>query len=256
MISPHRAECSRAATPYTDSFYSAREGGSLQSARVVVPLVAGLVQPRSVVDIGCGLGTWLKAFVEHGITDCLGLDGDYVDRSKLLIPAEKYRAADLAKPLELGRTFDLAVCLEVAEHLPPRHAIQLIRSLTALAPCVLFSAAAPGQGGTQHVNEQWPSYWRKMFSSVGYSRLDPIRPQIWRNRSVDWWYRQNIYLYCKSSYIDATAALREEAEMAEACPFELVHEDVFGPLTTFRGLTRNWISAARRVLGRPYGRGT
>src|SRR5436190_19968909 len=102
-------------TAYDATFYAEQADGSLRSARAVVPLVMELVRPASVLDVGCGLGTWLAAFAEAGVADFLGMDGDYVDRAKLKIPAERFRAADLTNPPSPGRTFDLAVCLEVAE---------------------------------------------------------------------------------------------------------------------------------------------
>src|SRR5262249_5217435 len=150
-------------TPYDAAFYEAQADGSLRSARVVVPLVTRLVEPRSVVDVGCGVGTWLRAFVENGVEDVLGVDGAYVDRNRLCIDPARFQAMDLARPQPLGRTFDLAVCLEVGEHLPTRAAPGLVAMLTA-APVVLFSAAIPGQGGTNHVNEQWPNFWQRLFS--------------------------------------------------------------------------------------------
>src|SRR5204862_3532668 len=144
---------------------------SLRSARAVVPLVMELVRPASVLDVGCGLGTWLAAFAEAGVADFLGMDGDYVDRAKLKIPAERFRAADLTNPPSPGRTFDLAVCLEVAEHLPEKASPRLVELLATAAPVVLFSAALPGQGGTRHINEQWPAFWQRLFAARGFVRL-------------------------------------------------------------------------------------
>src|SRR5688500_18459279 len=89
---------------YNQRLFSRIEQGSLLSARHVVPAVLQLVNPRSVVDVGCGTGAWLQAFQENGITDFLGLDGDYVDRAALMIPQEKFQAADLTQPLALSRT--------------------------------------------------------------------------------------------------------------------------------------------------------
>src|SRR5690348_6943322 len=108
-----------AAQPYTSEFFSAIEQGALQSARVIVPLVLKQIRPKSVLDVGCGQGIWLMAFREQGIEDLWGVDGDYVDRQQLKIPADRFLARDLSQPLDLGRTFDLVVSLEVAEHLKP-----------------------------------------------------------------------------------------------------------------------------------------
>ena len=119
----------------------------------VVPIVLDLIRPGSVVDVGCGLGEWLATFQEHGVSDILGIDGDYVDRDMLYIPQQDFKTIDLNRPFTLNRTFDLAVCLEVAEHLEAEHANDFVESLTRLAPIILFSAAIPLQSGTNHVNE-------------------------------------------------------------------------------------------------------
>jgi SAM-dependent methyltransferase len=146
-------------TDYTSEFFRAKTEGSLRSARTVVPIVMELLKPGSVVDVGCGRGTWLSVFAEHGIADVVGVDGDYVDRRTLLIPPDRFVAHDLTTPLRLHRTFDLVVSLEVAEHLPVACAGEFVASLTSLGSAVLFSAAVPGQGGTHHVNERWQDYW-------------------------------------------------------------------------------------------------
>ncbi len=244
------------ATPYDAAFYAQQADESLRSARAVVPLVLDLVRPASVLDVGCGVGTWLRAFAENGVTDFLGLDGDYVNRADLRIPAERFRAADLTAPPDLGRRFDLAACLEVAEHLPETAAPGLVGLLTTAAPVVLFSAAAPGQGGTNHINERWPAFWRGLFAARGFVRLDPFRPRIWRDRRVNWWYQQNLFLYAREAELASRPALGEEHELVKEFPFELVHEQVLGPLTqpptlgaTVRGLPGAAWRAVRRRLG-------
>ena len=103
---------------YTDHFYLRQRDGSRRSAAAIIPLVLDLVPARSVVDVGCGVGTWLSVFIDRGVADVLGVDGGYVDRALLEIRPERFIAADLRKPLRSGRAFDLAVSLEVAEHLP------------------------------------------------------------------------------------------------------------------------------------------
>src|SRR5262249_3367303 len=161
--------------------------------------------------------SWLAAFQECGVHDFLGIDGPYVDPRSLLVDPAHFRAADLSRPIVLTRSFDLAICLEVAEHLPPTSAGPLVRTLTAAASPVLFSAALPGQGGTAHINEQWPEYWEALFRERGYQRLDPIRKHIWMNPLVEWWYRQNIYLYASGATVSASPRLQLEAKSAKEC---------------------------------------
>lgn len=251
---PDQQQCTarlkdRGGIPYDAGFFRRQQADSLRSAQVVVPLVMNLIRPQSVVDFGCGVGAWLRVFADNGITDLMGLDGDYVDRSALLFDFNRFRVADLEGQIQaLGRKFDLAVCLEVAEHLSARSAPGLIKQLTGAAPVVLFSAALPGQGGTRHVNERWPSYWRGLFAVHGYDRLDAIRPRVWRERGVEWWFKQNSYLFVRREVIESDAILREEAACAAANPFELLHEDVLGQVSTRSGLLRSVPRALRRSL--------
>jgi SAM-dependent methyltransferase len=180
---------------YTCEFFVGQVDGSASSAAVVVPLVLSLLPVNSLVDVGCGVAPWAAEFLANGVPDVLGIDGDYVDRSQLRIPPDRFLACDLTQPLRLHRTFDLAVCLEVAEHLPESRAAGLVADLTAMAPCVLFSAAAPGPTGTNHINSQYLPYWIGLFQRHGYEAIDPIRPRIWGNNSVEWFYQQDTVMF-------------------------------------------------------------
>jgi SAM-dependent methyltransferase len=180
---------------------------NLTAPRVIAPIVIDLIHPRSVLDVGCGLGTWLKAFEECGVHDCLGVDGDYIDRSMLTIPVERFQSHDLTKKLSLGRKFDLVMSLEVAEHLPEQAADIFVESLARHGDTHLFSAAIPGQGGQNHVNEQWPVYWEEKFRRHGLYFYDVIRPVVWNSEQVDIWYKQNIFLVKKEKPPHATARM-------------------------------------------------
>ncbi len=208
---------------YTKEFYKVQQEGSRRSAERIVPIVLELFRPHSVVDVGCGVGTWLAAFAAQGITDIQGVDGDYVDRGHLQIAQDKFIAQDLTEPIRLGRCFDLVLCLEVAEHLDQAHAAAFIDSLVNLGPRVLFSAAIPYQGGTHHVNEQWPEYWARLFATHNYVAIDYFRPKIWHDDAVDWWYAQNLLLYVDRTAFEADAILRREATKTATFPLSLVH---------------------------------
>lgn len=168
---------------------------------VIVPILSDLLEFKSVLDVGCGIGTWLSVFKETAGIEILGLDGDYVDRQLLKknISLEYFRSQDLTASFSLGKKFDLALCLEVAEHLPPSSADNLVDSLCRHADQIVFSAAVPDQGGQNHLNEQWPSYWVEKFNKQGFEVYDLIRPLIWNNSSVDSWYRQNILVFSKKA---------------------------------------------------------
>lgn len=188
---------------YDKNFYKSQAGGSSRSADIIVPVVMNLVHPRSVVDVGCGVGTWLRSFCSNGVQEILGIDGEWVDREQLHIPKQHFISMDLSQARLLHqRKFDLAISLEVAEHLPPESAPTFVEFITSFAPIVMFSAAIPGQGGAHHVNEQWPHYWFELFSQTGYRVIDCIRPRIWNQIGIRPWYAQNIFLYVNEEQFD------------------------------------------------------
>jgi SAM-dependent methyltransferase len=143
-----------------------------------------LVDPKSVLDVGCGTGTWLSHFVGEGISDCIGIDGPWAASADLLIDRDKFVGANLEAPPKLDRRFDLTISFEVAEHLPQERAAGFVEYLCSTAPVVAFSAAIPLQGGTNHVNEQWPDYWIEMFRRNRFACLDLIRPAFWNNANL------------------------------------------------------------------------
>ncbi len=71
--------------PYDQAFFAGQSGRSLQSARIVLGRVFPLLRPRRVLDVGCGVGPWLRAALDLGATEVIGMDGDYVDRAALMI---------------------------------------------------------------------------------------------------------------------------------------------------------------------------
>lgn len=192
---------------YDSEFFLKHQASARSSADATVPHVIDLVRPTSVLDLGCGLGSWLASFRAQGVTDVCGVDGDYVQRELLEIPPMQFVSGDLTQALDLGRRFDLALSLEVAEHLPEVAAPVLVASLVRHAPVVLFSAAVPGQAGQHHVNCQWPDTWAMHFRERGYEVIDCLRSVIWGRSDVAWWYQQNLLLFADRSHIAKTPAL-------------------------------------------------
>jgi len=182
---------------YGSVFYDYIERGAHVSARQIVPLLHLAMPVRSVLDVGCGRGAWLSEWAAAGVHDVFGVDGDYVDRERLEIHKERFRALDVARPFDLERQFDVVQCLEVGEHVPAAGAPFLIDNLARHGSTVLFSAAIPGQGGESHVNEQPPSFWRSLFRERGYSPFDCIRPSVAGCGSIEPWYRFNTILYVR-----------------------------------------------------------
>jgi len=215
-----------AANRYSHGFFTSQWESALRSARLVTPVLLKLFEPQSVVDFGCGWGAWLKGFEELGVTDVSGIDGDYVDRSKLLFDALRFQPADLRQPICLDRRHDLALCLEVAEHLPKERAAGMVADLVKAAPVVMFSSAIPGQGGVGHINEQWPSYWARLFAQHAYVLVDALRPHLRNERGVEFYYRQNLVLYVDRESLSQYPALASIAEQQD----DPIEEWVYAPL--------------------------
>ena len=180
---------------YDRKFFDWVKLTGMQSARQVLPIVRDAVAPASVADVGCGEGAWLAVWAELGVGDVMGIDGAYVDTRSLLFRSDRFMAADLSGRFGGSRRFDLAQSLEVAEHLPPGAAVSFVTQLCALSDVVLFSAAQPGQGGENHINERAPSYWAGLFRTEGYAAFDAVRPALASELSVAPWYRFNTLLF-------------------------------------------------------------
>lgn len=196
------------------------------SSRMILTILFRYMKPLSVLDVGCGLGTWLKVASEMGVPGIYGIDGPWLDISQLRIPASMTEKRDLETPFDLGRRFDLAICLEVAEHLFEKSAAEFVGTLTRHAPVVLFSAAIPGQGGHHHVNERFLPYWAELFRHRRYRPLDIIRSEIWDYPEVHWWLRQNAVLFVHEDMIGTNDKFREAFAKPRG-PLSLVHPEVY-----------------------------
>ncbi|WP_375493134.1 class I SAM-dependent methyltransferase [uncultured Jatrophihabitans sp.] len=249
-------------TPYPAAHYATQVNAARASADAVAGMVMSLLAPTSVLDVGCGAGAWLAAFRDLGATDVYGIEGGHPDPAQLQVRPEQIRALNLEREFDLGRRFDLAVTVEVAEHLPARSADGFVRSLTRHADAVLFSAAVPEQGGDWHLNEQWPDYWYSRFAEHGFACFDVLRRQVWNDPDVDWWYRQNVLLYATGAAADRLHAAGASAE--PAAPLPLIHPELFWQarrqaerdlglretLRMFPRAVRNRVAQARAARGR------
>jgi SAM-dependent methyltransferase len=171
---------------------------NLTSPQIIVPEVIRLLNPKSVIDIGCGTGTFLSIFAHEGISDYLGVDGAWA-KDRLLIGEAHFASHDLEKEFDLGRTFDLVVCLEVAEHVAESSSDGFVQSLVNHGRTILFSAAIRNQGGQNHINEQNVDYWQRKFKPHGYYFYDIFRPLFWNAAEIQWWYKQNMFLVVHES---------------------------------------------------------
>jgi SAM-dependent methyltransferase len=243
---------------YSRHFYSRREARVAASAAALVPQIIGLLKPGSVIDVGCGNGLWLDAFAREGVARMRGVDGPWVPSDALRIPASSFRTLDLSHcPLpyrlaEPGERFDLLLSLELLEHLPDSRAEAMVEAMCNLSDVLLVSAAVPHQGGTGHVNEQWPEWWHERFAARGFVACDFLRMAIWRDERIAPWYRQNLIGYFRGKVPEAVRefALRHASRLVDE-PLALCHPGVFSyKLGKLRATLRNPFAAALNELRR------
>lgn len=212
---------------YSESFYLGQRPDSVKSAEIIVPWIMELVAPASVVDVGCGTGIWLSIFRKCGVNDVVGVDGNWVPLDNLEIPQENFRAVDMEEPTGIDRQFDLVVSLEVAEHLRPAAAEGFVSYLTSLGPLVFFSAAIPDQGGTGHLNEQWPDYWAALFQKNGYVCIDCLRGRFWSNSDIAPWYIQNGFFYAREDQLERYSNLLEQESQISFGKKPVIHPSIY-----------------------------
>ncbi|MDN2566097.1 sulfotransferase [Aquibium sp. A9E412] len=245
--------------PYDRGFFQRQAEESLASARRVLSHLFADGPPDSVLDVGCGVGPWLAAARELGVADHVGVDGDWVDRSMLMIAPERFVPHDLAAPIELGRRFGLVISLEVAEHLPPEAAQTFVDSLTRHGDTVLFSAALPYQGGEGHRNEAWLETWQARFERAGFVGSDPLRAALWADPGIAWWYRQNIVVFRARGTAAAAPGARLRSLVHPEAHLRAVRRRPQAPFaTTLEADLQHWraLAAGRPQPGPPpaYGR--
>lgn len=211
-------------TVYDQGFYDTIREGTQNSAQVVVPLICDAIGgvPKSMVDVGCGEGWWALEFAKLG-SRVVGLDGAYVAGSPLV---ERFVAADLDRTLPLIGRFDLALSLEVAEHLSPMRSDSFVGDLCSLAPIVVFSAALPGQGGHGHVNERYMAEWAEMFDARGFAVSGALRWPIWDDDRIEPWYRMNLMV-----------AVREPVHLTTPMPALFGRGVVSAPISVIHPIT-------------------
>lgn len=196
------------------------------AASIIFKTLDRLLSIESVLDLGCGIGTWMEAALTKPGREVVGIDLEKFAPNELLVPPPAIINTTLELPVDLHRRFDLTLCLETAEHIAAESAPALVSNCVRHSDVVLFSAAIPGQGGLAHVNEQPPDYWQGLFDQAGYAVLDIIRPLIWYDLKIPAWYRQNILLFVNRKASATIEFLRSEAN-GTPMPLHRAHPDLF-----------------------------
>lgn len=171
------------------------------SGNAAGPMADSIVRdlaPRSVVDIGCGTGNLLEALRVHGC-EVFGLEYavaavEACNRRGIPVRRMNLESDELVLP----RRYDVVCSIEVAEHLPEPCADRYVALLASAGESLVFTAAPPGQGGTDHVNEQPPDYWISRFAKHGLVH-DAVLSEAWRaewqQAGVQWWFWRNIMVF-------------------------------------------------------------
>lgn len=239
---------------YQDSYYARQRAGSRASASVILPIVFDFIEPKALVDVGCGVGTWLSVAGDLGVTTLVGFEGAWVKDVSIEPGSLTITVCELDRHLSLPPDFstryDLAICTEVAEHLPESRSTSLVNDLCALSDVILFSAAIPGQGGSGHINEQWQGYWADKFRALEFYPYDVVRPKVWNNPAVELWYRQNMLLYVSKRFSGSMKGL-QTSEM-----LNVMHPELYGwkHPPGIRYLLGELPPAIRRLANRRLGR--
>lgn len=241
---------------YGHDFYADRHRKTADAARNILAIVASALPPiDAAIDFGCGVGTWLSVLRERGAGDVLGLDGPWVERALLQIPPDRFQEANFEQPIALQRRYDLAITLEVAEHVSPPLAGRFVDTLTAASDFVLFSAAVPHQGGVGHVNEQWPDYWAALFSERGYEPLDFVRRRIWGDDTIPYWYRQNLLVFARRERLGDVHIDGNDSRGSGSRVNALIHPELYlAKVEEMSSLKGSW-RLLRHALRREFQRG-
>jgi SAM-dependent methyltransferase len=180
---------------YTSAYYQRIDSSKPLLYERIVEVLHALLQLRTAVDVGCGSGVMLASLEQRGVV-VRGVEGSRaaIRRSGL---SGRVMRANLERGVpDLGR-FDLCLCIEVAEHLSPESGPGLVDGLTRLSDIVVFSAAAPGQTGTGHLNERPQSYWRELFGLRGFHE-SPLHARLHEaiaDIPEPWWIHQNLVVF-------------------------------------------------------------
>lgn len=218
--------------------------GAYSAERIIGELLKFIPNPKSVLDLGCGMGAFGKAFETHGIQDITLIDHPSIQQKELLTSGSKFIAVDLDKTLPPPIKVDVAVCVEVLEHFSTRRALDILEYLCKSSSLILFSAAVPRQGGTGHLNEQTHEYWQNIFKERGFEYSDGFKINLLSDSQILYYYCQNIFLFYK----------KEQYEYLSAQPnitmpgFELRHKNILNKPMGFRELLLEIPTAAKRSV--------
>ena len=190
---------------YTRRYFELRNRKASQAAVLIAESLVEQFAPSSVADLGCGTGIYLRELERRGVGG-FGYEGSRNAVENAVVGPDLIALHDLRQPIAAPGSHDVVICIEVAEHLPAKSADQLVDNIASLGDTVLFSAAGPGQGGRDHINEKPPEYWIAHFEKRGY-RLDVDATHHLRKKLIghgaSWWLRKNLMVLTRIAKLDS-----------------------------------------------------
>ncbi|NEQ79577.1 MAG: class I SAM-dependent methyltransferase [Moorea sp. SIO2I5] len=177
--------------------------------QAIASTIVKTYQPKRVAEFGCGPGHLTRELARLGV-EVTAVDGySEPDFSESSI---EFHKLDLNDEVAIANrfsnhNFDLAISLEVAEHLEPETSPILISWMTSVAPIVVFSAAVPSQSGHGHINLHSRDYWHRLFTKHNFVVADRIREKLRQIPNVAPWYRYNIIDYLQAEHSQAPEIL-------------------------------------------------
>jgi len=186
---------------YTEDYFSSSlDPMWLMDIELISETIYRTLNPKSVIDVGCGVGAYLYYLNKHGV-EIEGIEGSNAAFKALMAPQNVVRKLDLRliSSYKPKRKYDLAMCIEVLEHINPKHADMVLDFLCEASDTILISAASPGQGGRYHMNEQTSEYWISKMKKRGYnldlSTTSEIKKEIAGKIKVVTWIPKNLLIF-------------------------------------------------------------
>ncbi len=161
------------------------------------------LKPNSVLDLGCGVGSYLEGFLNAGCKNLLGIELSFSDVEKYIV--EDIRShiieGDVTTSLNLNRKFDCVISFEVGEHIAPYGTEKFIDNLILCSDrYIILTAAPPGQRGTGHINLRSKDFWIESIVSKGFLYREDLVEKYrvkWKEFNVEKYILNNLMVFKK-----------------------------------------------------------